>query len=274
MFGKSRHLMVMPYYGGKFNHLDFLLPLFPKDKKHLVDVFGGGGSVALNAPFPKVTYNDVNRRLVTFFRVLRDRPDELRRAIGLTPNSRYEYAEAIRWEGWDDLDELEQARRVHTALSQARNSSISERMNHTGWSYSQKGKNRRSWVKNDDDLEEAALILRGRIELENLSWDDILERYDHENVVFYLDPPYLPETRKAKKAYECELSYEEHERMCFMLTKIKSKAVLSGYDSELYNSTLKGWTRLAKKVFASSADGDERHECVWLNYAPEGELGI
>lgn len=274
MFGATGRLMAVPYYGGKFNHLDFLLPLFPSDRQHLVDVFGGGGSVALNAPYGKVTYNDVDRRMVTFFRVLRDRPDELRRAVALTPNSREEYSRALKWDEWDGLDEVEQARRVHTSLMQARNSSISERMNKTGWSYSQKGKNRRGWMRVDDDLEASAVRLKEIIALENKPWDDILERYDHDSVVFYLDPPYLPETRKAVKAYEHEMTVEDHERLMEALPKLQAKAILSGYESELYDSALSGWTRLVKKVFASSADGDERREVVWMNYEPEGDLGI
>ena len=83
-----RKLIAFGWYGGKFNHLDWLLPLLP-DCHHYCEPFGGSAAVLLNrAPSLVETYNDLDGEVVTFFRVLRNQKDELIEAIGLTPFSR------------------------------------------------------------------------------------------------------------------------------------------------------------------------------------------
>src|SRR3954469_20339878 len=80
-----RRRIVFGWYGGKFNHLDWLLPLLP-DAHHYCEPYSGSGAVLLNrGPSPVETYNDIDGDVVNFFRVLRDRPDELIRSIALTP---------------------------------------------------------------------------------------------------------------------------------------------------------------------------------------------
>ena len=79
------------WYGGKFSHLDWLLPLLP-ECHHYCEPFAGSGAVLINrAPALVETYNDLDGEVVNFFRVLRDQHQELIRAIALTPFSREEY---------------------------------------------------------------------------------------------------------------------------------------------------------------------------------------
>ena len=83
-----RRRIVFGWYGGKFSHLDWLLPLLPKTHCYC-EPFSGSAAVLMNRiPSPVETYNDIDGDVVNFFRVLRDRPDDLIRAIGLTPFSR------------------------------------------------------------------------------------------------------------------------------------------------------------------------------------------
>jgi DNA adenine methylase len=87
----SRRRIVFGWYGGKFSHLEWLLPLLPKCH-HYCEPFAGSGAVLINRESaPVETYNDIDGDVVTFFRVLRDRHEELIRAITLTPFSREEY---------------------------------------------------------------------------------------------------------------------------------------------------------------------------------------
>ncbi|XQQ06065.1 MAG: DNA adenine methylase [Leptolyngbya sp. IPPAS B-1204] len=98
------------WYGGKFNHLNWLLPLLP-DVTHYCEPFGGSAAVLLNRkPAPVETYNDLDGEVVNFFRVLRDSQEELIRAIGLTPFAREELRIAAE-EPIEGLTELERARR-------------------------------------------------------------------------------------------------------------------------------------------------------------------
>lgn len=89
-------LIPFGWYGGKFSHLAWLLPLLPKCH-HYCEPFGGSGAVLLNRPpSPIETYNDLDGEVVNFFRVLRDEKEKLVEAIGLTPFSREEFALACK----------------------------------------------------------------------------------------------------------------------------------------------------------------------------------
>lgn len=83
------------WYGGKYSHLDWLLPLLPHTQ-HYCEPFGGSAATLINRePSPLETYNDIDGELVNFFRVLREQKDALVEAIGLTPFSREEFVLAI-----------------------------------------------------------------------------------------------------------------------------------------------------------------------------------
>jgi hypothetical protein len=103
-------LIAFGWYGGKFNHLDWLLPLLP-ETTHYCEPFGGSAAVLLNRPpSPVETYNDIDGEVVNFFRVLRDQQEALIQAIGLTPFSREELRIACE-EPTKGLSDLERARR-------------------------------------------------------------------------------------------------------------------------------------------------------------------
>src|SRR5258708_25807765 len=78
-------LIAFGWYGGKFSHLDWLLPLLPKTR-HFCEPFAGSAAVLLNRePSPVETYKDIDSEVVNFFRVLRDQKEALNETIGLTP---------------------------------------------------------------------------------------------------------------------------------------------------------------------------------------------
>ncbi len=80
------------WYGGKFSHLSWLLPLLPQTRRYC-EPFAGSAAVLLNRPpSPVETYNDLDGEVCNFFRVLRDEKERLIEAIGLTPFSREEFA--------------------------------------------------------------------------------------------------------------------------------------------------------------------------------------
>jgi len=82
---RSKRLIAFGRYGGKFSHLDFLLPIIPTDAVHFCDVFGGSAAVLLNIePYAVETYNDLDSGLVNFFATLRNQNGKLIKAIALT----------------------------------------------------------------------------------------------------------------------------------------------------------------------------------------------
>ena len=121
---KGRKKIAFGWYGGKFSHLDFVLPQIPVDAKHYCEVFGGSAAILIiRTPAPVETYNDIDTELVNFFRVLRDQGDALIQAIAFTPFSREELALActpVPLEGPKSLSPLERARRFYVRARQTR----------------------------------------------------------------------------------------------------------------------------------------------------------
>src|SRR3990172_9085836 len=112
-------LIAFGWYGGKYSHLDWLLPLLPR-ATHFCEPFGGSAAVLINrVPSPVETYNDIDGEVANFFRVLRDQQEAIIEAIGLTPFSREEFEKAVQ-EPVDGLSDLERARRFFVRARQVR----------------------------------------------------------------------------------------------------------------------------------------------------------
>src|SRR3972149_1220795 len=105
----SKKVIAFGWYGGKFSHLDWLLPLLPKCH-HYCEPFAGSAAVLLNREHsPVETYNDIDGEVANFFRVLRDEKEHLVEAIGLTPFSREEFYQAVTVRIANDASDLERA---------------------------------------------------------------------------------------------------------------------------------------------------------------------
>lgn len=83
------------YYGGKTQLAERIVATLPPHK-HYVEPFAGSLAVLLaKPPTTMETVNDLDGDLMTFWRVLRDRPADLIRACALTPHSRGENVDAF-----------------------------------------------------------------------------------------------------------------------------------------------------------------------------------
>ncbi|HLI08591.1 MAG TPA: DNA adenine methylase [Ktedonobacteraceae bacterium] len=64
---ERRRLIAFGWYGGKYSHLNWLLPLLPRTT-HYCEPFGGSAAVLINRePSPVETYNDLHSEVVNFF---------------------------------------------------------------------------------------------------------------------------------------------------------------------------------------------------------------
>lgn len=223
------------WYGGKSRLAAQIVPLLPPHHTY-VEPFGGAAAVLFSKPAATLeVYNDVDRGLVTFFRVLRDRPSELARALRLTPYSREEFALCARtWELIDD--DVERARRWYVRCRQAFASSTAT----VGWGYERTGAARggvraRSFATSINGLERFAERFR-RVQVEQLDWREILDRYDGPAACFYLDPPYHPDTRGRERhsTYVHELEAADHDDLVAAAIGLRGSVLISGYDHPSY----------------------------------------
>lgn len=256
------------YFGGKTRSADKIVPLLPAHG-HYVEPFAGSLAVLLAKPRSRMeTVNDLDGRLMTFWRVLRDRPDDLALAMTLTPHSRAEHQAAYE----DADDELELARRVWVMLSQGRGGT----MRRTGWRF-YRNPTGSSYAMPDYLAAYAARVPACADRLAGVSLEardalDVIADYgQHTDVLLYCDPPYLGSTRAANYAHEMT-SDADHSDLAEALNRCAAAVVLSGYDSPLYRDLYADWHRVEFTAWTGNGirdgrtkvDGD-RTEVVWSN---------
>ena len=263
---------IITYYGGKGYSWRRIVPYFPPHHIY-VEPFGGAASVLLNKePSPVEVYNDIDGNLVTIFRVLRDHPDELRRALELTPYSREEYVRCLG--PLDGLDDVEKARRLIVRYRQTFGGK-GQTATPGRWSYAVAASSRgmagrvSGWLSTIDAVLPAVVERFRRVQIENLPWQEIIRRYDTPETLFYCDPPYLLSTRNGCVGYKYEMTLEEHRELAEALNSVKGHVVLSGYASPEYDEWYAGWERVefGATVSARLDKGrscDRRTEVLWI----------
>ena len=271
-------IKAFPYYGGKYSHLSFILPLLSRTDIYC-EVFGGSGSVLLNrAPSPVEVLNDMDSEIVNFFKVLREKEEDLVRAILLTPYSREEYVKSFEFEG---ESELERARKFFVRVRQSRNNSIGSNATPGTWSFtrqvSRNGmvKQCSAWLNSTKHFSEIVNRLQ-RVQIENSQAIDIILRYDTSGTLFYCDPPYPKEARTKSHCYAHEMIDSEHIELAEVLHSIQGKAAVSGYSCKLYEELYSDWekTIAPERYCFSSNSGAKRQEVLWTNYLPERQLDM
>lgn len=266
---RRKRMIAFGWYGGKFSHLDFILPNLPEDAVHFCDVFGGSAAVLINRePAPVETYNDLDSELVNFFEMLRDKSDELIRAISLTPFSREELFKALK--ATRRLSKLERARRFYIRARQTR-TGLAQTSSEGRWAHcvltsraGMAGAVSR-WLGAVDGLPEIVQRLQ-RVQIENAPALEVIARYDTPQTLFYLDPPYVHESRGDSKAYGNELTDAEHRELAIVLQTVKGKAAISGYRTALYDQLYRDWNRIDAPVKICNSSKGERQESLWVNY--------
>ncbi len=257
------------WYGGKFSHLDWLLPLLP-ESHHYCEPFSGSAAVLLNRkPSPVETYNDIDGEVVNFFKTLRDNADELTRQIALTPFSREELHIAVSGNK-SEITDIERARRFYVRARQTRTglaqtSSVGRWANCKDTSRAGMSGAVSRWLGGVDQLEDIARRLL-RVQIENRPAIDVINLYDSNKTLFYCDPPYVHSTRGDSKAYKFEMTDEEHVVLSKTLNKIKGKAAISGYSCELMNKLYKNWNRFDAEIKTTHTTKEKRQECLWMNF--------
>ena len=264
-------LIAFGWYGGKFSHLGWLLPLLPP-MTHYCEPFGGSAAVLLNRESaPVETYNDIDGDVVNFFRVLRTQKEALLEAIGLTPFSREEFEIAIAAPPLD-ISDLERARRFFVRARQVR-TGLAQTASSGRWANclltsraGMAGAVSR-WLGSVEGLSEIAQRLL-RVQIEHAPAIEVIQRYDSEETLFYCDPPYLHESRGDSKAYAYEMSDDQHRELAQVLHSVKGKVAISGYQSVLMDTLYGNWQRTVAPAKNAHSIKQLREEILWTNYDP------
>ena len=266
---RGRKRIAFGWYGGKYSHLEWLLPLLP-ESHHYCEPFAGSAAVLLNRkPSPVETYNDMDGEVVNFFRVLRDQEPELQRVIALTPFAREEFHHAIAGAG-RPASNLERARQFYVLARQTR-TGLAQSATLGRWANC-KDTSRAGmsgvvsrWLGGIEGLPDIATRLL-RVQIENRPALDVIRLYDSPGPLFYCDPPYLHDTRGDSSAYGYEMVDSEHVELAVALTRCKGKVAISGYRNDLMDRLFKNWKRFDAPGKQAHSIKKLRFECLWMNY--------
>ena len=253
------------FYGGKqktkAKWINALLPPPAKESVYVEPYGGMAGVMMRRMPSGAEIYNDINRRLVNWWRVVKYQGEELARLVELTPNSRDEFE--LAREQVDDmrLAPIERALAYQIIITQGTNAGDA----HTGWKL-HISPNVTS-VKPYMSHRIAALGMRMReVQIENLPGVEVLAymaRY--EEAVVYVDPPY-PSADNTPYLH-AEIDKDE---LTAVLLKQRGFCAVSGFGDEWEHL---GWDMREKAVTFQSIYANERTdsgriERLWCNREP------
>jgi DNA adenine methylase len=272
----KKTLRALNYFGGKSRQLDFILPLFPEHKNY-VEPFCGSAVVFLNKkPSPIETISDLDGRLINFFQVLRDHPQQLVDKLSLTLYSRGEFMKCREHSG----DPIEDARRYFVTSQQSFGGQSDGFRRINSWRV-QMSETRRGismdvskWLSKIDGLIDTVDRFK-MAHIENRPWGYIIPKFDYRDTFYFCDPPYVHATRTGKNDYKHEMKNEDHERLAEILNSTKGKVMICGYENDLYKSLFPApkWKKyIGPDTFSNlgKSKSYEKRELVWINYDPPG----
>lgn len=255
------------YYGGKTTLAPKIAAILP-EHDHYIEPFAGSLAVLLaKAPTTWETVNDLDDLLVNFWRVLRDKPEELAHAAMLTPHARTEYADASKDIASIESD-VERARLVWVRITQGRKNTTRP-AGASSWRYGQSAAKGHSWPSYLSAYAGRMSAVANRLKnvsIENRDAVELVEEYgQYENNCLYVDPPYVAASRVALSQYRLEAACDDfHARLARALNECRASVVLSGYGSDIYDDLFRGWHRLEMKA-PPSLGASERTEVLWSN---------
>ncbi|ENX57630.1 MULTISPECIES: DNA adenine methylase [Acinetobacter] len=265
---------IIRYHGGKFRLAQWVISHFPKHTCY-TEVFGGAAGVLIQKPraYAEV-YNDLDGDIVNLFKILRceSKRTQLIEQLIFTPYARDEFE--LAWES--TADEIERARRI-IIRAQMGFGSAGATKGKTGFRIDTKrqyGTAQALWAEYPEHLAQIGQRLQGVL-IENRDAIQVLQDHDAETTLHYVDPPYMHDTRYVSaqygRFYRHEMDDSQHLQLLETLTSLKGMVVLSGYENDLYDDHLKGWTkRTTLSRIASHRGAGLRKECLWIS--PEAHV--
>jgi DNA adenine methylase len=262
--------MVLKYPGTKSMIASWIVKHFPlnyQSMTYLEPFFGGGSVFFKKEPSLIETINDKSGEVTNLFKQVRDNREELIYQLQYTPWSRDEFDLAHEV----SENDLERARRFFVkcwfSIGAYMIYKNGMRMNIA----SNYGYIESFYQKLPEEIILACERLRPKkgnyVQIENRDALTLIKKYNRPNVFMYLDPPYVPESRRRKKVYSFEYSQADHQGLLQAIRGSKAKILISGYEHELYHEHLHDWNM--DKIIAFDTAKQKRIECLWMNYKPE-----
>jgi DNA adenine methylase len=241
-------------------------------------------------PFPIEVLNDLDGDIVNLYRVLQDKArfEELAHRLIFTPYARAEFARALQIAKTPTATDIDRAWAFFVKQNQGFGG-IAQTEGNWGRVVTHINNNMASttshWLSRLKLLSFWHERL-SRVQIDCTDGIECIKYWDTPETVFYIDPPYAPDTRKDRRLYKNEPDVAYHDRLIETILAAKGKVLLSCYDHPVYTPLTKaGWCKLTKetachmagKIRGSKLQGTgaakahvPRTETLYLNFAPPG----
>ena len=255
------------YPGSKWRIASWILSYFPEHRSYL-EPFVGSGAVFFSKQRSDIeTINDLDGDVVNLFYWVKHDPEKLANEVYYTPYARQIYDNAYLPD--DKENSLDKAVKFLIRLNMGYGYRTTEAK--VGWKNDVQGREKAyaalDWKSLPDRIIEVTERLRG-VQIENRQAVDVISKFNYENVLIYCDPPYLLDTRSGGN----EMTEEAHEQLLHQLKEHKGSVLLSGYESEMYNSLLKDWHKETQTTYSQA--GSKKQEVLWMNFEPQVQLSL
>ncbi len=269
----------LKWHGGKHYLAPKIVPLCPPHLRYC-EPYAGGLSVMLAKDPEGVSEvaNDLNGRLTRFWNVLayEDYFPRFLRRVEATPFSEE------RW-NWARLNEkLSPPETDDEWIAEAVDFFVLCRQSLAGRmkaftpvtkTRTRRGMNNEvsAWLTAIEGLPAVHERLK-RVLILNRPALEVIDYQDGPQTLFYLDPPYLHETRSTTAEYGAfEMTKKDHLSLLTLLSCIDGKFLLSGYPSCLYEDWARacGWHCRTFDLPNNAAGGKDKRrmtECLWSNF--------
>lgn len=254
------------YYGGKQQMLNVILPKIPQHKLYVEPFFGGGAVFFAKEPSEAEIVNDINHRLVTFYRALKYDFEELREKVDETFHSRAQHkSSGLEYESGQEVvkDPLAMAWAVWVQTNMSFGSQIG-----SGFGYDRGGKCALKLANKKNAFTEAFQLRMKKTTIECYDVLKVLKAYDSPDTFFYLDPPYV----SANQGHYAGYTEDNFRQLLDACVALEGKFLLSSYpEAILAEYRKKHQWKTEDHVKTLAVDGRRKEnktktECLTWNY--------
>lgn len=245
-----------------------ILPFIPKHKIYVEPFFGSGAVFFAKEPSRNEVINDTNDFLITFYRVMHSRFEELCNMIEGTLHSESEYKRAKDiLKGYVMATDVEIAWAVWVQTNMSFTNKI-----FGGFEFSKdktlaasKRRKREQFLLYKNRLKDVMIFNRDAL--------DVIKIFDSEDTFYYLDPPYL----NANQGHYAGYTENDLTKLLEVCEKMKGKFLLSHYPNNLikrYVDKNKWYYFETEKLLTAKMVGfgekiHKKTEVLVANYKPQ-----
>jgi len=249
----------LPYIGGKHRLAKRIVEIFPKHTTY-VEGFAGGAQVFFHKePSAVEVLNDLDGEIANFFRVCQRHEQELLRYLRFSIVSRTWFTQ-IAAQDPATLTDVQRAARFLYLQKNAFGGLVRKRSYH----YHVVRPPSFDPGKLPQLIEKTHARLQ-RVQIECLSYDEIIRRFDRPTTLFYFDPPYW-----GLQLYRYNLSDADFVKMEGRLRAIQGKFVLSLNDVPEVRKLFRAYhlTELETPYTVQKTSGKRYRELLITNFKP------